>query len=70
MLRFTVPRAGQTTLRIFDVIGRQVAELVNAHQNAGEHTVSFDGARLATGLYFARLEAAGQVQTRKLVLLK
>ena len=69
-LRFTVPRAGQTTLRLYDITGREVAVLVNQQQNAGEHTVSFDGSRLATGLYFARLEAAGQMQTRKLVLLK
>ena len=59
-----------TTLKIYDVIGREVATLVNEVKEAGTYTAQFDGARLSSGIYFARLSSLGKTQMRKLLLLK
>jgi hypothetical protein len=57
-------------LKVYDVLGREVATLVNERKPAGSYTVQFDAARFATGVYFYRLTAGEFVQTRKMILLK
>jgi hypothetical protein len=69
-IRFALPRTEQVTLKIFDVRGREVATLVNEKMPAGEHSVNFNGQRLASGIYFYRLRAGEFVQQRKLALVK
>jgi hypothetical protein len=69
-IEFTLPRAGKVSLKVYDVLGREVAVLVNETLNARDHDVVFDGGELPSGIYFARLDAAGVSQTRKMVLLK
>ncbi|MBI5058695.1 T9SS type A sorting domain-containing protein [candidate division KSB1 bacterium] len=69
-IRFTVPRATDVTLRVFDLLGREVATLVDRQVVAGEYTVLFDAAALASGIYFYRLETAGFTATKKMVLLR
>lgn len=58
------------TLRVFDVLGREVATLVNQYQSAGHHTVSFDASTLASGMYFYKLEAGSFQSIKKMMLLK
>ncbi len=60
----------RTTLRVYDLLGREVAVLVDGVSPAGRHTVRFDGTGLASGVYIYRLESGGKVETRKMVLLK
>ncbi len=55
-LTYTLQNAGRVSLRVFDVLGREVALLVNAPQEAGPHRVSLDGSRLAAGTYLCVLE--------------
>jgi hypothetical protein len=74
-LSFALPRPGAVRLEIFDVQGRLVRTLLAEDRPAGEHTVPWDGRDaggrfLASGTYFARLSAAGSVQTGKLTLVK
>jgi hypothetical protein len=69
-IRFNLPEAGEAVLRVHDINGREVATLVNGLLERGEHTVSFDGSALSTGVYFYTLEAAGQTTTRKMLLAK
>ena len=74
-LLYALPQAGPVKLRIFDLQGRQVALLVDALQPAGRYAVSWDGRSglgdlPGSGVYFARLEAAEQVLTRRLVLTR
>ena len=71
-IRFQLPQAEQVTLRVFDVLGREVATLLeDALMGAGEHTVQFDAAWLTSGLYLYRLEAgASFAQTRRMMLVK
>ncbi len=63
------------TLKVFDVLGREVATLVNEYQQAGNYNVSFNvetcrGKSLPSGIYFYRLLAGGFIQTKKMLLLK
>ena len=57
-------------LSVYDLLGREVAVLVDGYQTPGEHRVTFDARSLASGIYFYRLVAGGQSLSRKLVLLK
>jgi hypothetical protein len=61
---------GPTLLAVHDILGRRVAILVDGVQDAGRHSVRFDGTGLASGVYLIRLESGGKVATRKMVLLK
>jgi hypothetical protein len=57
-------------ITVYDVLGREVAVLVNERKLPGHYEVTFDGSHLASGVYFYRMEAGSFVQTRKLTLLK
>lgn len=59
-----------TTLKIYDVLGNEVAVLVNTKQAPGEYEVKFNAAGLASGLYLYKLQSGNFVQTRKMILLK
>ncbi|MBU1707629.1 T9SS type A sorting domain-containing protein, partial [bacterium] len=61
---------GRVSLKIFDVLGREVQVLVDGVQNAGSHTVIFNGSGLAAGIYFYRLQTGEFSETKKMVLLK
>ncbi|MGO9480260.1 MAG: T9SS type A sorting domain-containing protein, partial [Candidatus Kryptoniota bacterium] len=58
------------SLRVYDILGREVATLVNGIQDAGVHVATFDGTRLASGVYFYRLTASGKNQVKKMLLAK
>jgi hypothetical protein len=70
MIRFMLPQTERATLAVYDVTGRRVSTLCDGPLEAGEHRVAFDGSALASGVYFARLEAGGRNATHKLMLLK
>ena len=57
-------------LVVYDAAGNEVATLADGTLQSGEHTVSFDGANIASGIYFYRLEAGAYSSTKKFVLLK
>jgi hypothetical protein len=59
-----------TTLKIYDAIGREVATLVNEAKEAGTYSAQFDGAKLSSGIYFAKLTSDRKTQMKKLLLLK
>lgn len=69
-INFQVPKTNLVTLKIYDVLGREVAVLVNEKMQAGNYTVDFDGSRYTSGTYFYRLETDGYAETKKLVLIK
>ena len=60
----------RTSLRVYDVLGREVATLVNEVKQAGRYTVQFDGSGLASGVYMYRLQAGNFVEVKKLVLVR
>jgi photosystem II stability/assembly factor-like uncharacterized protein len=69
-IRYSLPHQTRVTLAVFNILGQQVAILQNGDQDAGFHEVRFDGSRLASGLYFYRIQAGEFVQTKSSLLLK
>ncbi len=69
-LRFELPERALVTLRVYDLLGREVATLLRGTVDAGSHTVAFDAAGLPSGLYLARLESGDMVETRRMTLMK
>jgi hypothetical protein len=69
-LRFELSTAGRASLKVYDILGQEVATLVDRSFAPGSYQVSFDGRELPSGLYFARLISGANVQVRKLMLIK
>jgi len=74
-LSFSVPQNGRAVVRIYDVSGRLVRTVDDSYREAGPHQVRWDGSSgsgdaVANGVYFVRLEVAGDSRTRKVVLLR
>ncbi|MBM2841703.1 MAG: uncharacterized protein HW412_2231 [Bacteroidetes bacterium] len=69
-IKFQIPRSSHVILRIYDVLGKEIATLVNEPLIPGSYEKTFDGSGLASGMYFYRMQAGTFVETRKLVLLK
>lgn len=69
-IHFDVPRAGPIRLVVFDMLGREVAVLVDEPKAAGRHEILFGVSDLPSGTYLYQLSGDGFRQTRKLVLLK
>jgi photosystem II stability/assembly factor-like uncharacterized protein len=65
-----LPVASRVKLAVYDILGREVAVLVDEKKEAGKFEVTFDGGRLSSGVYIYRMEAGGSVASRKMVLLK
>jgi hypothetical protein len=69
-ISYTVPKASQVRIEVFDLLGRNVATLLDGVVQPGEHRVRFDGKGLATGMYIYRLSVPGQVFSKKMLLVK
>ncbi len=71
-IEYSIPvgTRGRTSLRVYDLLGREVVVLMNEPQTPGTHSVRFDGSRLSSGVYFYRLQAGSRVATRKMMLLR
>jgi hypothetical protein len=69
-IEFTLPTTQRVSLRLYDVLGREVAVLMNEIQTAGKHEMMFDASGLPSGVYLCRFEAGEMMQTRKMVLIK
>jgi Secretion system C-terminal sorting domain len=69
-IKYNVAAKGQVTLKVFNLLGQQVATLVNEVQNPGEYSVRFDAKGLGSGVYFYRINAGNFVNTKKMLLLR
>ncbi len=70
VISYQISAVSHVTLKVYDVLGREVETLVNENQNAGNYTVTFDGSSFPSGVYFYRLQAGTNIVTKKLLLLK
>jgi hypothetical protein len=70
MIKFNVAKAGFVSLKVYNTLGQEVATLVNENLGAGEKTVRFNGANLASGTYIYRLNVNGVTLTNKMMLIK
>ncbi len=69
-IRFQVPGVSDVTLAVYDLLGREVAVLVNEKKPAGTYQATFDGSGLASGMYIYRLKAGAFVESRTMLLLR
>jgi subtilisin-like proprotein convertase family protein len=69
-IKFSLPKGGNVTLKVYDMVGKQVAELVNGYKPSGSYIVDFNGSNLPSGVYFYRLETRDFTDVKKMVLVK
>jgi photosystem II stability/assembly factor-like uncharacterized protein len=69
-IKFTIPDFGFTTLKIYDVLGNEVATLVNEEKHPGEYEIEFDASKLSSGIYFYNLTFGTYTSSKKLLLIK
>jgi len=69
-ISFSLPHATYVSLKVFDILGREAATLVNGFTTAGAHEVQFDGTNLASGVYLYKLMGSDFAQVKKMTLMK
>lgn len=69
-IAFSLPKQGNVTLKVYNMLGKEIATLVNEIRNIGNYEVNFDGANLSSGVYFYKLEAEGFSEVKRMMLIK
>jgi hypothetical protein len=69
-ISFDLPKSSKVTLKVFNILGEEVATLVSDRLSAGSHSYKWDASSLASGVYMYRLQAGNYVETKKMVLMK
>jgi len=67
---FDLPKSGFISLKVFDVLGREVKTLVNEEKSAGSYSVDFNASDLSSGVYFYKMETEGYSDLKKMVVIK
>ncbi len=70
IIKYQILELSFVSLKVYDVIGKEVAILVNEEKAAGSYKIEFGGNELTSGIYFYKLQAGNFVETKKMVLLK
>jgi len=69
-IKYSIPKISFVTLKIFDILGREITTLVNEEKPAGNFEVEFDGAELSSGIYFYKLQTGNYSEVKKMILIK
>jgi hypothetical protein len=69
-IRYTIPEAGKVTLTVYDLLGNEIAILLDRYQEIGEYDVIFQPKELPSGIYFYQLHSGDFISTKKLILLR
>jgi len=69
-IKYFIPKTQHVTIKVYDILGREIAVLVNERQQAGEHSLIFNGQNLSSGIYFYRMKTGDFSAIRKSVLTK
>lgn len=70
VINFSIPKAGNVTLKVYNAVGQEVATLVDGYKDVSNYKVTFDASKLASGIYFYSLNAGNFTQTKKMMLVK
>ena len=70
IISFTIPKNQFVELKIYDLLGNEIAVLVNEYKLAGKTTLEFDASNLSSGVYFYRIKVDDFIQTKKILLAK
>ncbi|MCB0722183.1 MAG: aryl-sulfate sulfotransferase [Ignavibacteriae bacterium] len=69
-ISYSIPAAGNVTIKVYDVMGREVSSLVNEYKQAGSYNVTFGASNLASGVYIYKIESGNFIESKKMVLMK
>lgn len=69
-IKFGLSNSGLTSLKIYNILGKEVSKLVNSNLQAGSYEVKWDAASYTSGVYFYRLESNGFIETKRMLLIK
>ncbi|MDP3831725.1 MAG: T9SS type A sorting domain-containing protein, partial [Ignavibacteriaceae bacterium] len=69
-INYTIPQTGLVTIKVFDILGKEITTLVNEEKKSGNHKIEFNGSKLSSGIYFYQIKSGSFTATKKLVLLK
>ena len=69
-IKYSIPSSGFVSLKVYDVLGNEVATLINEEKSAGSYEVEFSAAGLSSGIYFYKLQSGNLVETKKMILLR
>jgi len=70
IIRYALPENNHVTLKLYDVLGREIATLINGDISAGEHQIEWNAGNLPSGIYYYRIQAGNFTETKKLLLTK
>jgi hypothetical protein len=70
MIRFNLPLSGNVLLKVYDILGNEVATLINEHKEPGNYSIEFNASGLSSGIYFYQLVADNFISTKKMILLQ
>jgi pectate lyase len=70
VIGYQLAQNGVVSLKVYDLLGREMTTLANGYQTAGDHAVTFDASRFSSGLYFYQLQTSTHIETKKMLLLK
>ena len=69
-IKYQIPHRSNVSLKVYDILGNKIAELVNEEKSAGVHKANWNAANLSSGVYFYQLKAGSYTETKKMILLK
>ena len=69
-IKYSIPKVSFVTLKVYDILGREVATLVNEEKTTGNYQVNFDASGVSTGVYLYKIQAGSYIQTKKMILLR
>jgi Secretion system C-terminal sorting domain len=70
IINYEIPKYSFVTLKVFDILGREIAILVNEAKPAGKYSITFDATNLSSGIYFYRITAGNFSSVKKMLLIK
>jgi hypothetical protein len=69
-IHYQIPQAGIVILKIYDILGNEVATLVNEEKSAGKYNVNFNASSLSSGVYIYKIQTSSFINSKKMILLK
>ncbi|HCI70816.1 MAG TPA: hypothetical protein DHV30_09570, partial [Balneola sp.] len=69
-INFSLPESGEVSLKVYDMLGREVSTIVSSQMSAGTHSVTFDASFLSSGIYIYRLTSGSTTITKRMTLIK
>jgi hypothetical protein len=70
MIRYSIPQRSFVTLKVYDILGKEIATLINGELNAGQFQIEFNSKNVASGIYYCQLKSGNFLKTIKMIFMK